>query len=98
MGIACNRRVIDRTRSRLRRGTHRPGLSGCSCVLLSIVGLAGASSIPHLGSVPDSNSILAGITVATAVVGLFTLLVRRVTAAIRAGRALASEIGLFKKI
>jgi hypothetical protein len=47
--------------------------------------------------VPDSNTILANLGTAIAVVGLFEVLEKRITAAIRAGKRLAVELGFFKK-
>jgi len=47
--------------------------------------------------VPDSNAIIADLTSAIVVAGLITLLMKRIIAATRAGKALVDELGLFKK-
>jgi hypothetical protein len=48
--------------------------------------------------VPDSNAIIADVTSAIVVAGLITLLMKRIIAAARAGKALVDELGLFKKV
>ena len=60
--------------------------------------LATVSHIPHFGLVPDGNTILAQLGTAIAVVGLFVVFEKRITAAIRAGKKLAVELGFFKKL
>ena len=52
---------------------------------------------PISGLVPDSNTILAHLGTAIAVVGLFVVFEKRIPMAIRAGKELAVELGFFKK-
>jgi hypothetical protein len=51
----------------------------------------------HLGFVPDCSDILVHLTTWVAVIGVFVVLEKRVIAAVRAAKALVSELRLFKK-